>query len=142
MIPIALRLLSPVRVILVGDHKQLPPVVISKTAADRGLVRSLFERFISNGNPFVRLTVQYRMHPAISRFSSDQFYDGKIVNGVSANERTSEFKFPKCDVPFFFLDTAGEELSGTGGVSYSNAKEAFSVKEVILMLLRKGISAS
>ena len=89
--------------------------------------------------PFARLTVQYRMHPALAQFSSDQFYDGKIVNGVTAKERISEFPFPKSSVPLFFLDVPGKESAGKAGVSYSNKSELESVESVVEMLLLAGI---
>ena len=51
------------QVVLVGDHQQLGPVVMSKRAAKAGLNQSLFERLVILGVVPVRLQVQYRMHP-------------------------------------------------------------------------------
>ena len=53
------------QLILVGDHKQLPPTVISKRAEREGLNRSLFERLIDVGIQTHLLDVQYRMHPVL-----------------------------------------------------------------------------
>ena len=84
--------------VLVGDHCQLGPVVLYKSAAKAGLTQSLFERLILLGmflvvlmyvyggvfillrhvdhHP-VRLQVQYRMHPSLSEWSSNTFYEGE-----------------------------------------------------------------
>ena len=56
------------QLILVGDHKQLPPTVISKKAEQGGLGRSLFERLIDVGIQTHLLDVQYRMHPYCGSF--------------------------------------------------------------------------
>ena len=59
------------QVVLVGDHCQLGPVVMSKVAAKAGLTRSLFERLVLLEIRPIRLQVQYRMHPALSEFPSN-----------------------------------------------------------------------
>jgi hypothetical protein len=65
-------------VVLVGDHCQLGPVVLSKAAARAGLGQSLFERLVLLGVRPSRLAVQYRMHPALSEFPSNAFYEGAL----------------------------------------------------------------
>ena len=75
------------QVILIGDHMQLGPVVLNRDAATGGLNRSLFERLVKLGLRPVRLEVQYRMHPALSAFPSESYYDGKLTNGVAQNDR-------------------------------------------------------
>ncbi len=57
-------------------------------AAKAGLGQSLFERLVLLGVRPHRLTVQYRMHPCLSAFPSDMFYEGKLQNGVAAAART------------------------------------------------------
>ena len=75
------------QVVMVGDHCQLGPVVTSKRAARAGLGQSMFERLISLGVQPIRLQVQYRMHPCLSQFPSNAFYEGALQNGVSAADR-------------------------------------------------------
>jgi regulator of nonsense transcripts 1 len=75
------------QLILVGDHCQLPPVVICKKAKKAGLSHSLFERLVQIGMRPIRLEVQYRMHPVLSDFPSNMFYDGMLQNGVSSLDR-------------------------------------------------------
>ena len=72
------------QLVLVGDHCQLGPVVMCKKAARAGLSQSLFERLVVLGIRPIRLQVQYRMHPALSAFPSNIFYEGSLQNGVSA----------------------------------------------------------
>lgn len=68
---------------LIGDHKQLPPVITSELAKEGGLGKSLFERLIEEGSvPSVMLDTQYRMHPSISAFPSDEFYGKALRDGT------------------------------------------------------------
>ncbi|KAI0728353.1 P-loop containing nucleoside triphosphate hydrolase protein [Irpex lacteus] len=70
-------------VALIGDHKQLPPVITSPEAQARGLGISLFERLAEeNFLPSIMLDVQYRMHPTISQFPSHEFYDKAVRDGT------------------------------------------------------------
>jgi regulator of nonsense transcripts 1 len=64
------------QLVLVGDHCQLGPVVMCKKAAKAGLTQSLFERLVLLGTRPIRLQVQYRMHPCLSEFPSNMFYEG------------------------------------------------------------------
>lgn len=68
------------RVILAGDHHQLSPTVKSEKAAREGLSQTLFEKCIKRQPDTARmLTVQYRMHEQIMGFSSEKFYEGRLV---------------------------------------------------------------
>jgi hypothetical protein len=67
--------------VLVGDEKQLPAVVSSPQCQRLGYAASLFDRLIDLKYPFTMLNIQYRMHPMISSWPSDQFYDMQILNG-------------------------------------------------------------
>ena len=70
------------QIVLLGDHFQLPPTVMSDKAAKGGLRRSLFERLTETGVPVQLLDVQYRMHPSISAFPSKEFYRGRVRDGA------------------------------------------------------------
>lgn len=91
------------RVVMAGDHLQLPPTVKSIKAAKEGLEKTLFEKAIWLENASVMLSTQYRMHPEIMRFSSDHFYNGglKTAEDVLLRERDAP------DGHFLFIDTAG-----------------------------------
>jgi len=91
------------RVVMAGDHLQLPPTVKSHQAAKEGLERTLFEKAISLESASVMLETQYRMHPDIVKFSSDYFYDSqlKTADDVILRERGKDSDH------FLFIDTAG-----------------------------------
>jgi regulator of nonsense transcripts 1 len=92
MIPIVM---GAKQLILVGDHCQLGPVIMCKKAAKAGFSQSLFERLVLLGTRPLRLQVQYRMHPCLSEFPSQAFYDGSLQNGVTLRERLYEgLQFP------------------------------------------------
>ena len=68
------------RVILAGDHCQLPPTIKSIAAMKGGLDKTLMQRIVEHKPEAVTLlTMQYRMNEAIMRFSSDWFYHGEVV---------------------------------------------------------------
>ncbi|KAG9037134.1 hypothetical protein FRB95_006688 [Tulasnella sp. JGI-2019a] len=74
-------------VALIGDHKQLPPIITSPEALEGGLGVSLFERLITEDKvPTVMLDRQYRMHPSISAFPNKEFYGGAIQDGTINQE--------------------------------------------------------
>jgi len=131
-------------VVLVGDHCQLGPVIMCKQTVMQGLNMSLFERLIRMGNRPLRLQIQYRMHPALSVFPSDTFYEGSLQNGVSAQQRSItdfDFPWPDPDKPMFFLHTAGTaELSGSG-TSYLNKNEAVNIEVIVTYLLKLGLES-
>ncbi|PFX23271.1 uncharacterized protein LOC111333194 [Stylophora pistillata] len=82
------------KLVLVGDDKQLPPMVLSEIAKGPDLLTcSMFSRLRKEGVPVRMLNVQYRMHPSIALFPSRQFYDGKLINGVAESERKAPTGF-------------------------------------------------
>lgn len=138
------------RVVLAGDHCQLPPTVVSREAAAQGFAVSLFERLITLYGPSIarRLTVQYRMNQAIMDFASHEFYDGELeadssvrdhlladLPGVAAGSLS--------DSPLLFIDTAGagfEETVEPDGESRLNAEEAAIVVRRVESLLASGVA--
>ncbi|OPJ84724.1 DNA replication ATP-dependent helicase/nuclease DNA2 [Patagioenas fasciata monilis] len=69
------------RFVLVGDHQQLPPLVLNAEARDLGMSESLFKRLEQNQNAVVQLTVQYRMNSKIMSLSNMLVYEGKLECG-------------------------------------------------------------
>ncbi|XP_061409775.1 regulator of nonsense transcripts 1 isoform X1 [Lethenteron reissneri] len=129
------------QLILVGDHCQLGPVVMCKKAAKAGLCQSLFERLVVLGIRPIRLQVQYRMHPALSAFPSNIFYEGSLQNGVTAAERVKkgfDFTWTQPDKPMFFYVTQGQEEIASSGTSYLNRTEASNVEKITTRLLKAG----
>ncbi|CAF1360836.1 unnamed protein product [Rotaria magnacalcarata] len=139
MVPVVL---GARQLILVGDHCQLGPVVMSKKAAKAGLSQSLFERLVVLGIRPIRLQVQYRMHPALSAFPSNIFYEGSLQNGVTSAERTIkglDFPWIQPDKPMFFHCSLGQEEISSSGTSYLNRTEASMVEKTATRLLKAGI---
>ena len=76
------------RVVLAGDHCQLPPTVKSIAALKAGLGKTLMERIVENHPDEVSLLkIQYRMNEQIMRFSSDWFYHGQVESAPSVRHR-------------------------------------------------------
>ncbi|XP_047978236.1 regulator of nonsense transcripts 1 homolog isoform X1 [Salvia hispanica] len=131
--------------VLVGDHCQLGPVIMCKKAARAGLAQSLFERLVMLGVKPIRLQVQYRMHPALSEFPSNSFYEGTLQNGVTINERQSpgiDFPWPVPNRPMFFYVQMGQEEISASGTSYLNRTEAANVEKIVTTFLKSGVVPS
>ena len=145
-------LLRSNKLVLAGDHCQLPPTIISPEAAERGLSVSLMERLVARFGADVSrlLTVQYRMHAAIMGFSNAEFYDGQLVAHASvAGHRLCDLPGvtaePLTEMPVQFIDTAGasydEELEEDTG-SRRNAQEAALAVKKVRALLAAGVQSA
>lgn len=101
------------RLILAGDPKQLPPTVFDLTSRlDHTLLSKVMERF-----PYTLLDVQYRMHPIIADFASQQFYHGKLTSGP-------HWETWQVEAPFQWIDTAGSGfVEQSKGTSWYNPEE-------------------
>jgi superfamily I DNA and/or RNA helicase len=137
------------RVVLAGDHCQLPATVVSREAAAAGFGVSLLERLAGRYGGAVtrRLTVQYRMHEAIMNFPSTEFYGGELVADASVRGHRL------CDLPgvraeplteslLYFLDTAGagyDERREPDGESLLNPDEAALLCRKVRSLLEAGV---
>jgi ATP-dependent RNA/DNA helicase IGHMBP2 len=110
------------KVVMAGDHWQLPPTVKSREAEKGGLANTIFERTIKAYQIDTMLVTQYRMHPDIMAFSNDFFYKGKLKSGELIHRRKQLF-----DYPVSFIDTAGcgyEEKKNPETLSTYNEDEA------------------
>ena len=98
------------RVILAGDHCQLPPTVKSIAALRAGLGKTLMERIAENKPEVVTLLkIQYRMNDEIMRFSSDWFYHGKVQSAPQIKYRS----ILDYDHPITWIDTSDKEPTDT-----------------------------
>ena len=101
---------------------------------------SMFERLIFLGHTPVTLKVQYRMHPKLRRWPSENFYAGQLRDGVSAADRTLRQKGLRWSFaakPMVFVHVDGsEERTGS---SFANAREARTVVEIVEKLVGGGI---
>jgi ATP-dependent RNA/DNA helicase IGHMBP2 len=129
------------RIVLAGDHHQLPPAVKSEKAAREGLRETLFEKCIQRQPETARmLTMQYRMHAHIMGFSSEKFYGGQLVPHESvchAGLEAYDLRFAP-DMPVEFIDTAGcgfLEVAIPESRSTANPNEAHLLLERLTQLL-------
>ena len=124
-------ILKAQKLVMAGDHCQLPPTIKSMEAAKEGLANTLMEKAVMlHHSSVVLLEEQYRMHEAIMQFSSNEFYEGRL----KANNSVADRVLFSGDKPLQFIDTAGcgfeEKLEGTG---ISNPEEAgFLIKHLLI----------
>ena len=111
--------------ILVGDPKQLPPTVLSQSAARFGYDQSLFVRMQQNHPKSVHLLdMQYRMHPQISAFPSKEFYEGQLKDGQDMLQlRQQPWHQSSLLGPYRFFDVQGVQERGHRGQSLVNTRE-------------------
>lgn len=139
------------RVVLAGDHRQLPPTVLSAQAAKEGLATSLFERLLDDQGEAacVMLREQYRMNEALMAFPSRELYAGQLRAHPSVAGRTlAEVIQPEAPIdapPLLFLDTAGKGFSDeieANSHSHRNEGEAALLVDRARELLAAGLSPS
>ena len=113
------------KMVLAGDHWQLPPTVLSNEAALLGFNNSILEVAINHSPNVFLLNTQYRMRAAIAGFSSNYFYNGLL--------QTDAHLF-NTGVHLTFIDTAVSgynEKHGPDGVSLQNEGELQTVKQLL-----------
>ncbi len=125
------------RVILAGDHMQLPPTVKSNEAAKLGLAETLFEKgILKHPSQASMLQVQYRMHEAIMKFSSGYFYKDELIAHESVRTELLRPNQP----PVEFIDTAGAgytEEQDPETLSRFNKEEAALLIRVVEKLIEE-----
>lgn len=137
-------LLSP-KLILAGDHKQLPPTVLSSKA--KKLNYSLFERLLTifEKEHYIQLTTQYRMNEEIMKFSNDLFYNSTLKAGennahhkLSVSPRNSDISSNCVDI--ISISSKKElEMQQQHSTSYYNLEEAKKVHSIVESLLDIGV---
>jgi superfamily I DNA and/or RNA helicase len=113
------------KIVLAGDHWQLPPTVLSNDAAALGLNNSILEVAISHVKNVHLLDTQYRMRESIAGFSGEYFYKGLLRTAKHLNN---------LGVHLTFIDTAGSgynEEQGSEGVSLQNEGELRIAQKII-----------
>jgi len=142
------------KLVMAGDHKQLPPTILNERAKEEGLDETMFERLIALYGEEVKsiLKTQYRMHEKIMRFSADEFYDGELIADASVKAHTLsdliqegiEGKFKEVldtNMPLALLDTQGEmsERTRAGSTSKENPGEAVLAEDFASQYLDVGL---
>lgn len=127
------------RLVLAGDHKQLPPYCSNETAKDEEMHVSLFEHLLEVYGERLTTTLrrQYRMNEAIAEFPNQAFYDDRLAHGEANSDWTlGELK------PFVGLDVTGEEQTHSESHSKHNTDEAQQVANQVKLLLIHGVAPS
>ena len=142
LIPISLAQ----RVILVGDERQLPPVVDESfgrvqtdersVALETSLFQDLLEQEVEHPEYAAKLVTQYRMHPAIGNLISEVFYDGTLVDGDSNRRRKFADAFPAV-VTWISTSRLRDKGESRSGDSFENPAEA-RVVAAVLDRIRQG----
>lgn len=123
------------RFVLIGDHFQLPPVVLNREAKELKLDRSLMDYLVEEYPYFLsKLSVQYRMHYKINNLVSGMFYRGELIPHKSVANRTV------LDGPIIETKTVlGEEMMQKDSKSLYNLEEIEAVKLEVENLFERGI---
>lgn len=150
------------RIVMAGDHKQLPPTILNETAEQKGFSISLFERLLALYGEKVKslLSVQYRMNEKIMGFSNKQFYDGKLKADESVKYHTLQDLFSEWfseiqsdlkpfnvfdpDQSLIWIDTKKNELgerSRFGSTSKENVAEAKLIQKIVTQFIRLGLDS-
>lgn len=115
------------KVVLAGDHLQLPPTVKSMEAAKKGLSETLFERCMNTYTSGKLLETQYRMHQDIASFSNTYFYNGRLLEGDVVAKRRQLFSEAAV-----FVDTAGcgfnEAVNEETLSTYNREQSVFTIR--------------
>ncbi len=127
------------RVVLAGDHHQLPPTVKSFEAGKAGLSKTLFEKCIQrHPQTAVMLQTQYRMHEDIMKFSAHYFYDDQLI----ADESVAQSLLVPGMLPVEFIDSAGcgftEEQDPETLSRYNEEEARFLIRQVERLILHFG----
>ncbi|MFT4565319.1 MAG: ATP-dependent RNA/DNA helicase IGHMBP2 [Saprospiraceae bacterium] len=116
------------RVIMAGDHQQLPPTVKSSEALKLGLGETILDRMTDQIESTFLLDTQYRMHEQILHFSNEQFYNGRLQTASFVQQRGIKGD----EEVVTFIDTSGcgfNEKTGPEGRSYNNIDEFHILRE-------------
>ena len=128
------------RIILLGDHRQLGPVVRANRGMSGNLGVTLYERLQRLGHPTHQLLIQHRMHPGIALFPSNHFYQGTLRNSPSTNDpiKDSRFPWPNPSHPMVVWANVNSYEDDSEKCSYKNPDEAIMVCDLVIKLVACG----
>jgi len=127
------------KVVVVGDPRQLPPIVqSSERYVHRFMGRTIFEVTVEDPhccNMVAMLNTQYRMHPSINNLVSSMFYEGKLLNGESTTEFTvMTNKKPYSGFPLIVVNTSNKTVCKTNEGSFSRFNSITAKKSIDLAI--------
>jgi len=121
------------KVVMAGDHHQLPPTVKSMKAREQRFEETLLDRLTDHIEQTYLLDTQYRMHSKILNFSNELFYGGSLKTAASVSSRISLHR----EEPIVYIDTSGcgfDEEINVETLSKYNRQEYLIVREHIMSL--------
>ena len=140
------------RLVLAGDHQQLPPTILSQQAQAEGFGVSMLEQLMRRDGAVLarRLDVQYRMHEQIMGFSAAEFYEGTLVAETAVSHHLladlpGVKRVGLTETAVWFIDTAGasyDEEQPRDSASRRNPQEAALAAQKVTELLAAGVSAT
>jgi len=125
------------KLVLAGDHKQLPPYHSGENASDEAFYPSLFEHILDRFGDDAKTTLrrQYRMHESIANFSNEEFYDGLLLHGEANKSATLSGLQPLVGINI-------DDPESDRGNSRANPHEAEVVAAQVQRSLNAGVDAS
>lgn len=122
------------RIVLAGDHMQLGPDIFSAFAKERNLHISLLERLYDHYPTHfpckILLCENYRAHESIIQFTSESFYDQKLI---SSSKQPKHSKF----YPLTFFTTRGEDVQDKNSTAFYNNSEVYEVSNISIRTMKK-----
>ncbi|CAB1344861.1 unnamed protein product [Coregonus sp. 'balchen'] len=122
------------RIVLAGDHMQLSPFVYSEFSRERNLHVSLLDRLYEHYPAEfpcrILLCENYRSHEAIISYTSELFYDGKLM---ASGKQPSHKDF----YPLTFFTARGEDVQEKNSTAYYNNAEVFEIVERVEEMRKK-----
>ncbi|MFP9192142.1 DEAD/DEAH box helicase [Natrialbaceae archaeon A-CW1-1] len=125
------------KLVLAGDHKQLPPYYSGENVSDEAFYPSLFEHLLNRFGDDAKTTLrrQYRMHESIANFSNMEFYDGLLFHGEANKSATISQSEPLVGINI-------DSIESDRGDSRANIGEAEVVIAQVQKALNAGVDAS
>ncbi|XP_053369516.1 helicase with zinc finger domain 2-like [Clarias gariepinus] len=116
---------KPEQIVLLGDHKQIRPIVTCARVKELGMEKSLFERYMDRA---LMLNTQYRMHKHICEFPSNEFYGGKLRTGT---KQRTPLLLDRNNTPtaILFGHVEGQEISLVVSTAAGNERSAANEQE-------------
>jgi ATP-dependent RNA/DNA helicase IGHMBP2 len=130
------------RVIMAGDHLQLPPTIKSTSQEVKVLKQTLFEKCMQQDALSTLLDTQYRMHQHIMQFSNEQLYNNMLKADITVKETVliPNDNLMYCHTPVTYIDTAGcgyDEAINKESLSLANRDEAIMLLKYVGKLLEE-----
>ncbi|MED6176527.1 hypothetical protein PIB30_089119 [Stylosanthes scabra] len=125
--------------VLIGDERQLPALVKSKISEKAEFGRSLFQRLVLLGKKRHMLNIQYRMHPSISKFPSEEFYDKQLDDATIVKLRSYNKQFLKGEMygSYSFINISRGKEQSNHDHSWKNIAEVAAVTQIIESLRKE-----